>query len=177
MSLPQPPKPAKLVIGLILKEKALLPSVAFELNDRFGAIDMVSRWFLFDFTTYYEPEMGSPLFRRVLSFRAPIQQNDLVDIKLKTIEIERAYAVDDKRQVNIDPGYLVHERFVLATGKNYSHRIYLDQGIYADLTLIYRRGAFETLPWTYPDYAHHHLMSFLERIRTKYVFDFKQADG
>ena len=173
MSLPQPPKPAKLVIGLILKDKALLSSVASELTNRFGAIDMVSIWFPFDFTTYYAPEMGSPLFRRVLAFQALIQQNALVDIKLATNEIERAYSEGGKRRVNLDPGYLVHERFVLATGKNYSHRIYLDKGIYADLTLTYRRGAFEALPWTYPDYAHHHLMSFLERVRKKYVFDVK----
>ena len=176
MSLPQPPKPAKLVIGLILRDKALLSSVASELTNRFGAIDMVSIWFPFDFTTYYAPEMGSPLFRRVLAFQALIQQNALVDIKLATNEIERAYSEGGKRRVNLDPGYLVHERFVLATGKNYSHRIYLDKGIYADLTLTYRRGAFEALPWTYPDYAHHHLMSFLERVRKKYVFDVKQID-
>ena len=175
MSLPQPPKPAKLVIGILLKEKALLPPLAVELSDRFGAIDMVSAWFPFDFTTYYAPEMGSPLFRRMLAFTDFIRQNDLVDIKMKTNAMECGYAVDGKRRVNIDPGYLVHERFVLATGKNYSHRIYLDQGIYADLTLVYRRGAFESLPWTYPDYAHHRLMSFLERVRKKYVFDMKHS--
>lgn len=175
MSLPQTPKPAKLVIGLILKDKALLPSVASGLCDRFGAIDMVSTWFPFDFTTYYETEMGTPLFRRMFSFQELIQQNGLVEVKLVTNEIEREYAVEYKRRVNLDPGYLVHERFVLATGKNYSHRIYLDRGIFADLTLVYRRGSYEPLPWTYPDYAHHHLMSFLERIRKKYVFDLKQA--
>ncbi len=145
------------------------------MTDRFGAIDMVSLWFPFDFTTYYAPEMGSPLFRRVLAFKTLIQQTGLVDIKLATNEIERAYSAGGKRRVNLDPGYLVHERLVLATGKNYSHRIYLDKGIYADLTLTYRRGAFEALPWTYPDYAHYHLMSFLERVRKKYVFDVKQT--
>jgi hypothetical protein len=117
--------------------------------------------------------MGAPLFRRMLSFQEHIRQNGLVDVKLATNGIEREYAVGNKRRVNLDPGYLVHERFVLATGKNYSHRIYLDRGIYADLTLVYRRGAFEALPWTYPDYAHHDLMSFLERVRKKYVFDLK----
>ena len=179
MSLPLPPKPAKLVIGLILKDKALLSSVASELNAQFGEIDMASPWFPFDFTTYYTPEMGSPLFRRMLAFQTLIEQNGLVEIKLATNTIERSYASGgasgDKRRINLDPGYLLYERFVLATGKNYAHRIYLDQGIYADLTLVYKRGAFETLPWTYPDYAHHHILSFLERIRKKYGFDLKQA--
>ena len=175
MSLPLSPKPAKLVIGLILKDKTLLPPVASALYAQFGKIDMLSPWFPFDFTTYYTPEMGSPLFRRLLAFQALIEQNGLAKIKLATNTIERSYASGDKRRVNLDPGYLLYERFVLATGKNYAHRIYLDQGIYADLTLVYRRGAFETLPWTYPDYAHHHVMSFLERIRKKYGFDLKQV--
>ena len=179
MSLPLPPKPAKLVIGLIVKDKGQLPSVGSALCERFGAIDMVSPWFPFEFTTYYTPEMGTPLFRRMIAFKAFIEQNDLAEIKSATNSIERSYlsgdASGDKRRVNLDPGYLVYERFVLATGKNFAHRIYLDNGIYADLTLVYRRGAFETLPWTYPDYAHHHIISFLERVRKKYGFDLKQA--
>lgn len=174
MSQPHPPKPAKLVIGLILKDKSELASIASGLSDRFGSVDMISPWFPFDFTTYYHPEMGAPLFRRVLAFRSPIEQNRLAEIKGATNGIEQAHAVNGNRRVNIDPGYLVHERFVLATGKNYTHRIYLDRGIYADLTLVFRKGAFQTLPWTYPDYAHPHLLNFLEQVRKKYVFDLKR---
>ena len=97
--------------------------------------------------------MGSPLFRRLFGFKQLIQQHDLGQIKLTTNSIEHQYSSGNKRLVNIDPGYLLHERFVLATGKNYSHRIYIGKGIYADLTLIYCHGRFESLPWTYPDYA------------------------
>ena len=75
--------------------------------------------------------------------------------------------------VNIDPGYLLHERFVLATGKNYSHRIYIGKGIYADLTLMYTKGKFEPLPWTYPDYASENIIDFLEKVRKKYGVDIK----
>jgi hypothetical protein len=77
--------------------------------------------------------------------------------------------------VNIDPGYLLPERLVLATGKNFTHRIYIGQGIYADLTLIFQKGAFRTLPWTYPDYADRCLIDFLTLVRNKYMLDLKQA--
>lgn len=175
MSLPQPPKPAKLVVGFIMKDKGLLSPIASEFTKAVGAVDMVSPWFPFDFTAYYEPEMGAPLFRRVLAFQTFIEQNALVDIKIMTNKIERVYSEKNRRRVNIDPGYMVHERFVLATGKNYTHRIYMDRGIYADLTLIYCKGSFKTLPWTYPDYAHHNLLSFLEQVRKKYVLDIKRT--
>jgi hypothetical protein len=174
MSVPQQPKPAKLVVGLIMKRKSLLPEVAGDLIRQFGPPDLVSRWLAFDFTAYYEPELGSPLFRRMLAFQAPIEQKNLAEIKLTTNAIEKTHSSGGKRQVNIDPGYLTHERFVLATGKNYAHRIYLDKGIYADLTLMFRKGGYEALPWTYPDYAHHQIISFLERVRSKYAFDIRR---
>ncbi|HID31472.1 MAG TPA: DUF4416 family protein, partial [Desulfobacterales bacterium] len=151
----------------------LLGAVAEHLAGTFGAIDLVSPWFPFDFTGYYEPEMGSPLFRRVLSFKSHVEPGSLADIKITTNRIEQLHARDGKRRVNLDPGILTHERFVLATCKDFSHRIYLGRGIYADLTLLYRKGRFETLPWTYPDYAHHNPTSFLQRVRKKYVFDVK----
>jgi len=173
MSIPREAKPAKLVIGLFLKEKALVDRVVADLVEHFGPIDMISSWIPFDFTTYYEKEMGGPLFRRMLAFKQEIEQTDLPDIKLFTNSLEKACETAGNRRVNIDPGYLVHERFVLATGKNYTHRIYLGKGIYADLTLIYTKGSFQTLPWTYPDYAHENIRSFLERVRQKYIMDFR----
>jgi hypothetical protein len=173
MSQPQAPSPAKLVIGLFLKDKDLFSPVASTLTDRFGAIDMISRWLPFDYTTYYEPEMGAPLNRRMLVFKQLIEQEDLPGIKRVTNEIEMGYAAGGKRRVNIDPGYLLHERFVLATGKNFTHRIYLGQGIYADLTLIYTKGDFRTLPWTYPDYASDKMIGFLREVRKKYTIDLK----
>lgn len=173
MSHPHPPSPAKLVIGLFMKEKDLFLPVASELADRYGAIDMISRWFPFDYTTYYEPEMGGPLHRRMVVFKQLIEQGDLSGIKRATNEIEKGHVSGTRRRVNIDPGYLLHERFVLATGKNFTHRIYLDHGIYADLTLIFTRGDFQTLPWTYPDYAGDDMIGFLREVRKKYTIDLK----
>ena len=175
MSVPQPPKLAKLVIGVFMQNRDLMTPIASKLGDAFGAIDTVSPWYPFDFTTYYHREMGFPLFRRVLSFQSLIEQDSLAEIKVFTNGIEKHYTISGKRSVNLDPGYLVHERFVLATGKNFAHRIYIGKGIYADLTLLYQKGTFVSLPWTYPDYAHNHLISFLERTRKKYVRDIKNT--
>jgi hypothetical protein len=175
MSRPQAPKPAKLVIGFFLKEKRFGDSVIKALVEKFGPVDVASSWFPFDFTTYYNDEMGIPLFRRLFGFKQLIQQHDLAQIKLTTNSLEHEYSYGGKRSVNIDPGYLLHERFVLATGKNYSHRIYIGKGIYADMTLIYTHGRFEPLPWTYPDYASKNIIDFLEKVRKKYGVDVKQA--
>ena len=174
MSLPQEPKPGKLVIGFLMQDKALFEPLAVELTSRFGSIDMISSWMSFDYTTYYESELGSPLYRRLLTFETLIDQLELAAIKLTTTRLEQLYCRDHRRRVNIDPGYLLYERFVLASGKNFSHRIYIGHCIYADLTLIYRKGAFETLPWTYPDYADPPIQSFLERVRKKYAANLKK---
>ena len=168
MSTPQKPKPARLVIGMFMKDKDLFEPIVEQLIEKYGNIDMISKWFDFDFTDYYKPEMGGPLFRRMVTFQKLIDQTELVNVKLFTNDIEKKHSIKSQRCINIDPGYLVSERFILATGKNFTHRIYLDKGIYADLTLIYQKGNFQTLPWTYPDYAHKNMLCFLDKVRKKY---------
>ena len=172
MSILQPPRPAKLVIGSFSPDKGSFSQTAELLTAEFGEIDIVSSWFPFDYTNYYTDEMGGPLFRRMISFAQLIEQDRLADIKHVTHRIEQKFTSDGgRRTVNIDPGYLLRERFVLATGKNYSHRIYLGKSIYADLTLIFSGGAYRPLPWTYPDYAAGDMQAFLVRVRKKYIHD------
>jgi hypothetical protein len=176
MSTPREPAPAKLVIGMFMRERGDFSALAEELDGMYGPIDLVSPWLAFDFTSYYTPEMGSPLYRRVLAFEPLIAQENLPEVKLYTNTLEAQRMEGGRRTVNIDPGYLLAERFVLATGKNFSHRIYLRHGIYADLTLVYTRQQFRTLPWTYPDYAAPEMISFLRRVRQKYSRQRKQAE-
>ena len=171
MSRPQPPADAKLVASLILRERDLLPQLAAELEGLFGPLETVSRWLAFDFTPYYEAEMGRPLVRRMLTFKIPVAQDRLADIKLATNALEARHLSDGRRRVNIDPGLLLPTRFVLASGKDFTHRIYLAKGIYADLTLIYTRGAFQRLPWTYPDYAGETLLGFLQQVRQRHQLE------
>ncbi len=169
MSRPSPPSPAKLIIGFFTPEKSLGVQAVTELERQFGPVDYLSKWLAFDYTDYYAPELGAVLFRRVMSFKRLIQQAQLANIKTQTNEMEQAWSVSGKRQINIDPGYLLPSRFVLATGKNFAHRIYIGHSIYADLTLLYENGQFQTLPWTYPDYADPELQAVLEQIRDKYM--------
>jgi len=134
---------------------------------------MVGPWLPFDETDYYHAEMGLPLFRRLIAFSKLIQQNALAEIKILTNELEQRFSEKGKRGVNMDPGYLLAERFVLATGKNFTHRIHLTRGIYADLTLIYQKGRFRPLEWTYPDYAGKAIIGFLESARDRYLYQLK----
>ena len=176
MSVPQLPNPAKLVISLLMGDTAVADAVEAALEARFGAVDMLSPWFPFDYTRYYESEMGAGLVRRMVVFKKLVPNGDLVAIKCFTNDLEREYSEGGRRRVNIDPGYLLQERFVLATGKNFSHRIYLGKGIYADLTLVYKRGGYQAQPWTFPDYASPEMQAFLAQVRHQYRVDLKQGD-
>jgi hypothetical protein len=173
MSRPKRPKPVKLVIGVFTNIKELFVPVTNLLTKEFGDIDLVSSWLPFDDTDYYENEMGTDLSRRLMAFKQLIDPEFLPEIKHKMIKIENEYSREGKRRINIDPGYLTHDRFVLATGKNYTHRIYIGSRIYADLTLTYQKGGFQTLPWTYPDYAKDNIKLFLMQVRNKYSIDVK----
>ncbi len=177
MSKPQRPRPAKLVVGIFMKKTGPLAQVATDLENSFGPIDMISSWFPFNYTDYYESEMGKLLFRRVFVFKKLVEQDLLPAIKIKTNTLESQYQNKGQRIVNIDPGYMLMERFVLASGKNFAHRIYIGSEIYADLTLIYRKGAFRKLEWTYPDYADDMMRVYLEGIRNRYIYDLKRLEN
>lgn len=169
MSRPSPPSPAKLIIGFFTPEKRLCARVVSDVERQFGPVDYISRWLPFDYTGYYTAEMGKPLFRRMISFKHLIGQEQLPHIKKYTNELEQQWARNGQRRINFDPGYLLPSRFVLATGKNFAHRIYIGHKIYADLTLLYEKGRFQTLPWTYPDYADPGLQAVLGQIRDNYM--------
>ncbi|MBU0971038.1 MAG: DUF4416 family protein, partial [Proteobacteria bacterium] len=139
MSTPKAPDPAKLVISVFMKEQQVFEDIFDRLEQIAGPCDIISKWLDFDFTDYYYKEMGSPLYRRLIAFKPLIDQEMLADIKLATNDLEKSCLSDGNRRVNIDPGYLLASRFVLATGKEYSHRIYIGKNIYADLTLMYTK--------------------------------------
>ncbi|WDP86538.1 MAG: DUF4416 family protein [Desulfobacter sp.] len=173
MSTPKDADPAKLVVSVFMKDKSLFDRVFESLEAVGGSADIISKWLDFDFTDYYYREMGAPLFRKLVAFKPLIAQDRLASIKIKTNEIEKQHLDGDLRQVNIDPGYLLSSRFILATGKDYSHRIYIGDQIYADLTLMYTKQGFKTLDWTYPDYASADIFQFLGQVRQKYILDLK----
>ncbi len=170
MSVPKRPKDVGLVLSILSsKWDDFWPSFILELEGLFGEMDYVSPMILFEETTYYDRELGRPIFRRILSFKRLIPPDRLPDIKLKTNELEDRYRdVHGNRIFNLDPGIISFERFVLATGKEYTHRIYLRDGIWADLTLVFQKGGWQILPWTYPDYAREDMQEILLYIRDNY---------
>ena len=167
MSLPQEAPSAKLVVRFLFRDPALQTEALRELCRRFGPADCVTEAAPFTFTDYYEKEMGTGILRRTCSFEELVRPEALADIKLFTNDIENRLSQSGKRTVNIDPGLLTEERFVLATGKNYTHRIYLRDGIYADLTLIFQKRAWQPLAWTYPDCRTPEFMRLLLLLREK----------
>ena len=169
MSQPHEPDPVKLISSLFSPEKEIIDTVVGEISKIIGLVDWISPELLFDRTKYYAREMGWPLHRRFISFSQLVPADHLVEIKLKTNEIEEQHRREGNRLVNIDPGFISPERLILATGKNYVHRVYLSKGIYADLTLIFQKGSFRPVKWTYPDYATPELIGFFNEIRKKYM--------
>lgn len=169
MGRPEEPKPAKLIVSFLTCHEELLHQALEVLGERFGEVDYKSPPLPFPWTRYYEREMGPELFRRFASFRNLIKREGLVDVKLWTNQVEDIWRVGGKRKVNIDPGYITVHHLVLATTKEAPHRPYLGGGIYADLTLLYRRKAFVPLEWTYPDYASEEIRKLLEGVRKLYL--------
>ena len=176
MSEPRKAEDVKLISSLFSSQESLIDDVISELEEMFGPADWISPNLLFDRTQYYAKEMGWPLHRRFISFKKLIRPDETVEIKLATNKVEARYSQDGKRRINIDPGYISLERLVLATGKNYTHRIYLSKGIYADLTLIFHRGCFRALDWTYRDYADPKAMNYFSDVRERYKAQIRGID-
>lgn len=174
MSRPRTPEPVKLVSSLFSNDRDLLSQSITRLSDELGSIDYISEYMAFNYTDYYEKEMGSSLIRRFLTFENLVMPDTLPEIKLLTNTIEDNLSAHDRRKVNIDPGYICHAHLILATGKAYTHRPYLRNGIYADLTLVYRQHSFQPLDWTYPDYAGKNIIDICNTIRRKYLLQLKQ---
>ncbi len=165
MSTPLPFPPATLFMGVLFAADEPLRGAVALLRDDFGPLEWMSCPRIFSETSYYEREMGSPLFRLFMSFRRLFPQEDLAAVKERTNEIERLFLQGGRRTINVDPGVLSEERLILATGKNAAHRIPLRGGIYAEVTLIYHKGCYQPLAWTYPDYRDPRLLHFLGVLR------------
>jgi hypothetical protein len=166
--------PVKLFIGVLLSDKGLLPIIRERLIARFGMIDHESPIIPFVFTDYYSPEMGAIIDRLFFSFERLIDADELAEIKRRTNTLEEEFSSEQtgqrsvKRPVNLDPGYLEHAKVILASTKNFYHRIYLGRGIFAEVTMHFKNNTFQFFPWTYPDYQSKEYQEFFLRIRHIY---------
>lgn len=164
----QLPFPVKFICGLIYSQDDVYDKVRDGLEKKFGKIDFESQAINFDFTDYYYAEMDKPLFRKFISFEKLRAPSAFVNIKLNCIKTEKKYSFRGKRKINIDPGYLNEAKLILTTTKDFSHRIYLDKGIYAEATLYFKKGNFCDFPTTFPDYRTLLYKNIFQSIRNIY---------
>lgn len=167
------PKHVKLIIGMLAKNKKLFGSIEEFFIKKFGEIDYRSPVILFKHTDYYKKEMGYPLKRKFISFKRLISSEGIAKIKIATNTLEKKFSKQKggilTRQINLDPGYVSDSKLILATTKDYFHRIYLKNGIYAEVTLVWKKGAFEPFEWTYPDYKSVEYINIFNNIRNAYM--------
>lgn len=158
----------KLVVAVLTSRMERTGELLADLAASFGALDFTSPDSAFDFTDYYTREMGKGIWRFFASFRELVEPDALASIKIAANGLENRYREDGLRKVNLDPGLLCLSRFVLATTKENSHRIPLRSGIYGEVTLIFEKGTFRPVEWTYPDYRSESYIAILNAIRGLY---------
>ncbi len=162
------PSKALLIHSLLAQKEQLIQEVLAVLTEEYGKTAFKSSILPFHHTDYYEKEFGSNLKRLFVGFAQLVPQNILVRAKLFAMGVEQRFSCNGNRLINIDPGMLTLERLVLATAKNFTHRIYLGQGVFADLILIFQKGSFRPLPWTFPDYKADEAMALWHAWRDLY---------
>lgn len=168
------PLPVKLVVGMLAGQPSFFQRAEVALVTRFGAIDYRSEMLPFEATEYYADELGAEVWRQFIAFKDLIDPGELAEIKAWTNAREEELSVAGRRSVNLDPGYITGAKLVLATTKNHGHRIYIGQGIYAEITLSYRNKEFVPLAWTYPDYATAVYRRIMQDIRAIYMTQLRQ---
>lgn len=173
----KPACPAVLICAVTYREESDDDLAFARLTACFGATVLAQSPCPFTHTDYYAKEMGAPLFKHLLAFERLFLPDELAPNKLITNFIESDLSIGGCRRVNLDPGYLDAARVVLASTKDHAHRIFLGRGIYGEVTLLYRNGAFQPLPWTYPDYREAGTLAFMEAVRVWYLRKVARAAG
>lgn len=170
MGIIRPPKRVKLFVGMIGNDRDLMKRAGQLLRKDHGDVDIESDYWPFEHTEYYHDEMGENLERHFLAFSRLIHPEALADIKRDTNDLEQRLGEDlalpaGCRPINLDPGYMSLSKLVLATTKDYAHRIYLRRGVFAEVTLHFHGGSWQPWPWTYPDYASDEYREFFVHMR------------
>ncbi len=171
------PNPVKLIVGILAANHRCLHAAVDSVTSTFGRTDLISEVWPFEKTDYYKDETGPRILRQFVSIERLIDPGKLAKIKLKTNRLEQKLAktlrIPLPRPVNLDPGFIEPSKLVLATTKNYSHRIYIGNTMYAEVTLIFEKGRWQPLPYTYPDYREQDYFDFFERVRAQLLEQLK----
>ena len=163
------PKEVLLLIAVSSRYEDALAWAEHRAVDEFGALLSKSSAFDFNETNYYRDSMGSDLKKQFLAFSGSIDPGKLPSIKCLTnhweVECAKELGHPEPRPLNLDPGYLTLAKLVLASTKDHAHRIYLSDGIYAEITLSFRGGEWQASSWTYPDYQREDYQAFFSTCR------------
>lgn len=173
---PSEPTPVKLFCGVLYTDEDLLQEAKSLLIEKYGDIDYQSDKFAFDISDYYRPEMGWPIYRIFWSFEQLFNPKEIARIKIECNDIEDQLAELGNRKVNLDPGYMDYDKIVLASAKYNGQKIYLDFGIYADLTLHYEKGNYFPYLWSFPDFKSGQYNKTFLRIREIYKVQLKKIE-
>lgn len=174
----KPFSPVKLICSIISSRELFFKTAEDYLFQTFGPIDLKSPLFEFNFTDYYEKQMGKNLKRKFISFDPLYLPEKLSEIKVKTNTLEEKIREELKvsyRAVNLDPGYLTPSALITATAKDFAHRIPLRLGIYAHLELLFSKKGARTLEWTYPDFKTEGYQKFFLEVRKIYLEQLKRV--
>jgi hypothetical protein len=170
------PPQVKLFVAAMFDASMDHKEVQDVLTGKFGRVDATYGPVAFGFTEYYKDEMGENCKKIYLTFEQLIPREALAGIKTFTNEVEQRYTSNGKRRLNLDPGYIAPDKLVLASTKDFYHRLYLSQGIFAEVTLHYRKGSYRHFSWTYPDYKEPEFLEFLERARAGYMKEVRSQE-
>ena len=171
----EPVTPVKFLIAVLWNDRSSLATALTLLPKSWGDVDFSGPDHLFNLTDYYQAEMGGGLLRRLVSWSVLLPPESLVEAKLKCIEIERQLACDQQRTINLDVGYLDHNKVVLGSVKYAGQKIHLGSGIYADMVARYRHGSYEPLEWSFPDFRDGRYAEELGTIRRIYLDQLRSA--
>ena len=167
MGIPRSPEKCLMFVGALFSNEDHYLESYVDLQAAFGEVIMETPGIRWDYSDHYKEEMGGPLFRRFIFFKDLIEPDALSRLKLLTNALETKLTTGGKRKINLDPGYLTLAKIVLASTKDYSHRIYLKDGIFAEATLVYSKdeGTFVSNINTYNDYRDEKYIKFFSLAR------------
>ncbi len=173
------PNPVKLIIGILAYDQSCLEAAVDALENKFGKIDFTSDIWPFTQTEYYKDETGENILRQFVTFEKLISPDQLASIKRRTNKLEENLAkklnVEAPRPVNLDPGIIEPSKLILASAKNFSHRIYIGKKIWAEVTLNFSKGIWKKFDYTFPDYQQAHYHDFFSKVREKLVQQLKEV--
>jgi len=171
-------RPVKLLCGIIAAREEYFLESEKRLVAAFGPADGGSPRFKFDLTDYYEAQMGTGLKRSFISFERLIDPEGLSEIKILTNDLENEIRREfraDLRIINLDPGYITPAALIMATAKDFSHRIPLRRGIYGHLEFLFTKAGIRKLDWTYPDFAQEDYQSYFLALRKTFLAQIKDV--